>query len=867
MIMGILYTLIIWPIEILFEFIFAIAKIILKGNIVLSILSLSLAVNILTLPLYKKADKLQNENKQKQTRMEPMIAHIKKTFIGDERFMMLQAYYRQSDYKPIHALRGSLSLFLQIPFFIAAYNFLSGMRVLNETSFGPINSLGRPDALLSFGGYVVNILPIAMTLINIISGAIYTKGQTVKTKIQLYGIALVFLILLYTSPSGLVLYWTFNNLFSLFKNIFDKIFAQSIKNRNIENKLDYHKNKKLDVVFWLGTSFLAVFTGCFIPSTIIKSSPTEFVDIWNAQNPCHYVLYSAMLAIGTFVIWIGLYYLLSDMKYKKIIGEIVFIICIVAIINYSYLGRKLSLINSNLQYDKYDVFNDSRLKIINLIVIIIIAVFIHFIYRLLKKHVIEVLFVLLISAIVLITVNLFSINAKYRKLINTGIQARDNEINIPLSRDGKNVIVFMLDRAMGTEFPYIINENPDLIEAFDGFTYYSNTVSFGGLTHFGSPSAFGGYEYTPWEMNERKSELLKDKHDEALSVLPVLFYQNGYNVTVCDPPYAGYIITPDLSIYDDYPGINAYITEGKFWGDADQRNDVIEKNRRRNFFCNSIMRISPMLFWVKIYNYGRYNQADASEMYSGVQVCDSVSTASGYKKDFLNWYYVLCNLNNISTVTDDETDTFLMMYNGSTHEPSLLQKPGYIPMETVDNRIYDNNLEFGYVLDGKTMEMSNTLQVSSYHVNMASLCRMADWFDWMRENGVYDNTRIIILADHGGPLSQFDLETADGTDLEQFMPLLMMKDFGATGFSVSEELMTNADGVSFAVKDIIDNPVNPFTGNSLERNEQNKDNIKIITSLFDFNDIDHMNIYPKGKWYTVDGDIHIVSNWEFLGEY
>ena len=58
-----------------------------------------------------------------------------------------------------------------------------------------------------------------MTLINFISGAIYTKDATFKEKIQLSVMALIFLILLYNSPSGLVIYWILNNLFSLVKNI------------------------------------------------------------------------------------------------------------------------------------------------------------------------------------------------------------------------------------------------------------------------------------------------------------------------------------------------------------------------------------------------------------------------------------------------------------------------------------------------------------------------------------------------------------------------------------------------------------------------------------------------------------------------
>ena len=66
-------------------------------------------------------------------------------------------------------------------------------------------------------------MTLLMTLINIVSGIIYTKGHPLKSKIQVYGLALVFLVLLYHSPSGLVFYWLLNNVFSLVKNIFYKL--------------------------------------------------------------------------------------------------------------------------------------------------------------------------------------------------------------------------------------------------------------------------------------------------------------------------------------------------------------------------------------------------------------------------------------------------------------------------------------------------------------------------------------------------------------------------------------------------------------------------------------------------------------------
>ena len=128
--------------------------------------------------------------------------------------MMLNTYYRQNRYKPYYTLRGSLPLVLEIPFFIAAYHFLSHLQELHGRGFGPIADLGAPDTLLTVAGVTIHLLPILMTAINFVSSAVYTRGLPRKDKLQLYGMALVFLVLLYDSPSGLVFYWTLNNLFS-----------------------------------------------------------------------------------------------------------------------------------------------------------------------------------------------------------------------------------------------------------------------------------------------------------------------------------------------------------------------------------------------------------------------------------------------------------------------------------------------------------------------------------------------------------------------------------------------------------------------------------------------------------------------------
>ena len=217
-----LYKLILGPLVMLFDVTYTTLYYITM-DIGISIIFLSLTVNLLILPLYRRADALQEEERVRTEKLSRGVKHIKKVFKGDERFMMLQTYYRQNSYKPYYALSGSLSLLLEIPFFIAAYHFLSNLDLLNNAAFGSIRDLGQPDAMLHIAGHAVNLLPILMTAINIVSGIIYTKGMPIKSKAQLYGMALIFLVFLYSSPSGLVFYWTLNNLFSLVKNVFYKI--------------------------------------------------------------------------------------------------------------------------------------------------------------------------------------------------------------------------------------------------------------------------------------------------------------------------------------------------------------------------------------------------------------------------------------------------------------------------------------------------------------------------------------------------------------------------------------------------------------------------------------------------------------------
>lgn len=908
--LEILNTILLKPLELIFEVVYMMANKVI-GNAGLSIVALSLFMNFLVLPLYMRADAIQEEEHAIEKRLQKGVDHIKKTFKGDERMMMLQTYYRQNHYKPVYVLRSAVSLLLQIPFFIAAYRFLSTLQLLEGAVFGPIMDLGRPDGLLKIGGMGVNILPVIMTAVNLVSCIIFTKGSPVKAKIQLYVMALFFLVFLYNSPAGLVFYWTLNNVFSLVKTIFYRLknpgkalrylisvagillaiygaffyhFWYNILIRKMllvgvgillqvpllygmvrrgrkkkEKKAYREENKKM---FLLGTLFLAVLTGALIPSAVLAASPQEFVDITSFYHPLWYLAGSFCMACGLFVLWAGVFYYLAKPSVRIYFDRTIWILSGIAIIDYMFFGKDLGLIDPYLKLENGLQYSGKEI-VINIAVVFGAALIFYGICVKWRKFATEMLLIGVLAFSVMIFVNIARIGSSVDRLT---IPEEKEQPGFTLSRAGKNVIVLMLDRAMGEYIPYIFHDRPELEEKFSGFTYYPNTVSFGGYTHFGTPPLFGGYEYTPIEMNKRDTEELADKHNEALKVLPVLFDQNGYEVTVCDPPYAGYQQKPDLSIYDDYPGIRKYITNG-FFDDSTLAEQGIA-SKKRNFFCYGIFKATPVCFQKIVYDRGQYNAAGVEMSYLGQwRLDDGVCIATGMDKLFMAAYNVLNALPEMTTVVDGETDTFLMMVNDTTHERMLLQEPDYKPGMQVDNTEFVSGYKERFTLNGRTLKMEEEDQVLHLQSNVATLLKLGEWFDDLREEGVYDNTRIILISDHGRALKQLDgLILENGFDIESHYSLLMVKDFETEGFRTSEEFMTCADVPALAVEDIIEEPYNPFTGKQLGYGDKAESPQYIIDSLSGMEMNNGRNQFLPGDWYTVKDDMRKPENWKLIAE-
>lgn len=941
---NLLYNIIIAPIELIIEFIFCFynTKIGVAG-IMGAIVAVSLAVNFLALPLYNIADSLQEKERNIQLSLSKWVKHIKKNFKGDERFMMLQAYYRENNYHPLYALRSSLSILIEIPFFIAAYQFLSHSTSLQGAVFAFLHDLGAPDGLakISMGGirkYSINLLPILMTLINFVSGAIYLKKAPLKEKIQLYALALVFLFILYDSPSGLVCYWILNNTFSLFKNLVNTkvknphrlvhlvisgillvasvfiLFRPNYKiikrlallafsltitflpfainlTKKIFNKLNIssqnHNTKFITIsrtnktqfsIFIFSAIGLALLAGFLLPSGIIATSPAEFAFVGNTDSPISYIWSNLSFFIGLFLFWPFAIYKMFGEKVQKILSPLWALFFLTALFNVYVFKYEYGNFSIFFKLNEAKCLKDYSTLYTILPVITslgIIAIFFAIRKFNLQKYAATFLFVLCFAELALGIKNTTGIKKEFARFAE--IYRENSEQEIPgekndkiepvyhLSRTKQNVVVLFLDKAVSSFLPYIVKEFPEMEEQFSGFTYYPNTVSFSNHTLKGSPAMMGGYEYTPENANKRKDISLREKHNEATLLLPKLFLDVGFDVTVTDPPSPNYSWKGDFSAFKKYPEIHVSEQIGKYKNKYLVLHPELEVKDldicvRGNLQSFTLLEILPPIFRYTYYYGGNYYHDLISKKLHDI-------TNDSFLANYTTLYFM-----NELTDAENTKSAYIFICNETPHDYTLLENKTYRPAINLNENLASSGF-YNYKYKPSSDSASD---LASYHVNTATLLQVAKWLDYLKNISVYDNTRIIIVADHGAELSLPPFRRMKyGEEYASYNPLFLYKDFNAKGnLKTDNTFMTNADTIFLATKNLGLTENNPFTGNAL--NDFNKKDVAHIYETIREDDFAEWNpsyLLDTKLWvlkdkkyhtpsYTVHDNIFDESNWE-----
>ncbi|MCL2066586.1 MAG: YidC/Oxa1 family membrane protein insertase [Treponema sp.] len=887
-----LYTVIIAPIiqiiEVSFVFFYKVFH-----SFAIPIAGVSFTVFLLSLPFYIMAEYWQKTERETALRLKPTVKKIKSVFKGDEQFMLLSTYYRQNNYHPLYTLRNSFGIFVQIPFFIAAYSYLSNLELLHGVNIFYIKDISMPDAMIKFNSITINILPIIMTIINLISGYIYVRNLSLGYKFQVYITAFIFLVLLYNSPSALVLYWTINNILFLIKNILYKMkkplfilyfigcfiillliiyliffmlnrvlkkrllvvfilslyFFMPLFHKIFQNLQKYclskliHNKKNMTIIFLTSCISLALLSGLFIPSTVIASSPDEFSFIGNYYSPFVYLSHSSFFYFGLFFLWpVCTYFLVSD-RSKTFLTLLLAAFALVSSINTVIFSGNYGKINNIFNFNTTVVLRTSYTTgfislffVLLVIALIIIMIYKNKLYYLISSITIIILFFSAVSAY-----NFIKISKSFNELEKRHSEFQDIvsiEPVFSLSKNEKNVIVIMADGSVNGFIPIIFNDFPELYGQFDGFTLFRNTASFSNHTLMGVPPVWGGYDYTPTEMNFKSHIPLVKKHNEALLTLPLLLTEAGFNVTVTDPSWANYAWIPDTSIYDDYEKITAFNTERHYtelWylENEYEATDFTTSKIKRNIIWFSFLKINIPAARTIIYDNGWYWNTD--------KMGNSIY-------DFINSYAVLdylCNLTSFNSTLPSA----LLITNELTHKYGYLRQPGNKPSGSPDK-----------------IGNSKYAELDSYHANVAMYLQLGKWLELLKANGIYDNTRIIITADHGNGIrnliSDEPLSIKDEKK-ESYNPVLLLKDFNSKGdLIINNDFMTNADVPALTLIDLLENPLNPFTGNPVNM-EPKKNGILVTTchiAMADGHGKNRFNI-KNNQWVHVNNSIFESSNW------
>jgi len=118
----------------------------------------------------------------------------------------------------VNPAAGCLPMLITFPVFIA-FNYM--LRTASEMRYQPflwIHDLAAPDTIAHFGAFSLNLLPLLMTATMMLQMRLTptpTADNTQKTMMQF--MPLIFLAGFYTMPSGMILYWTCNNVFTIFQ--------------------------------------------------------------------------------------------------------------------------------------------------------------------------------------------------------------------------------------------------------------------------------------------------------------------------------------------------------------------------------------------------------------------------------------------------------------------------------------------------------------------------------------------------------------------------------------------------------------------------------------------------------------------------
>ena len=182
-------------------------------NFGVAIILLTILVRLLFWPLTRKS----TEGMKKMQELQPLMKEIQAKYKDNPQRLQQETWqlYRE---KKVNPMSSCLPMLIQIPVFIALFNVLRSAVELRYAPFLWIADLSEPEGLFAswfpFGG--LNLLPILMAVSTALQSYFTpSTGDKKPQQMMMVTMPAMMLIMFYSFPSALSLYWFLSNIFSI----------------------------------------------------------------------------------------------------------------------------------------------------------------------------------------------------------------------------------------------------------------------------------------------------------------------------------------------------------------------------------------------------------------------------------------------------------------------------------------------------------------------------------------------------------------------------------------------------------------------------------------------------------------------------
>lgn len=205
------------------------------------IIVFSLLLKLVFYPLNQK----QAESMKKMQELNPLIQEINAKYDKDPALKQqkIMELYKKNNANPVS---GCLPMLVQIPIFIALYTAFSDTIDLWKSPFLWIHDLSEPDTvwvspIILGSSFNLNLLPIIMVGTQIVQTRMTSVSTDPNQKIMMYMMPVIMTFFFWSMPSGVTLYWTTQNFFSIAQQYYTNRFVET-KKKQKENSTSIAQN-------------------------------------------------------------------------------------------------------------------------------------------------------------------------------------------------------------------------------------------------------------------------------------------------------------------------------------------------------------------------------------------------------------------------------------------------------------------------------------------------------------------------------------------------------------------------------------------------------------------------------------------------